>query len=79
MPVDGQIALGKLLRQLHLARKAAGLSMTEVGRRMGVHSSVISELEHGQKHDPTVATLFRYALAVGKELRLTLADPKDRP
>jgi ribosome-binding protein aMBF1 (putative translation factor) len=57
----------RLLESLIEARSRAGLSQTEVARRMGLPQSAIVRLEAGT-HSPTLSTLARYASAIGVEL-----------
>lgn len=48
------------------ARAAAGLSQAEIAKRMGTTQSAIARLESGRgKHSPSLATLQKYAQAVG--------------
>jgi DNA-binding XRE family transcriptional regulator len=63
-----------LLQQLKAAREAQGLSLADVTERTGMDRSAISKLESGQRTNPTVETLVRYAEAVGKRLVVALAD-----
>lgn len=58
-----------VLRELVEARKSAGLSQTEVARRMDVPPSAIVRLESGA-HSPTLTTLSRYASAMGVTLEV---------
>lgn len=48
--------------------------MTDVTVRTGMDRSALSKLETGQRANPTIETLVRYAEAVGKRLVVTLAD-----
>ena len=57
----------RLLASLIEARSKAGLSQTEVARRMGLPQSAIVRLEAGT-HSPTLSTLARYASAIGVDL-----------
>lgn len=66
--------LDELLKQLKAAREARGLTLAEVTERTGMDPSALSKLETGQRANPTVETLVRYAEAVGKRLVVTLAD-----
>jgi DNA-binding XRE family transcriptional regulator len=66
--------LQELLRQLKAAREAKGLSLADVTELTGMDRSAISKLETGQRANPTVETLVRYAEAVGKRLVVSLAD-----
>jgi len=66
--------LQELLLQLKAAREAKGLSLAEVTELTGMDRSALSKLETGQRPNPTVDTLVRYAEAVGKRLVVSLAD-----
>ena len=57
-----------LVRDLVLARKDAGLSQAEVGKRMGVTQAAVARIESGDR-DPRLSTLRRYANAVGASIR----------
>lgn len=63
-----------LVTQLKAAREAQGLSLAQVTESTGMDPSALSKLESGQRPNPTVDTLARYAAAVGKRLVVTLAD-----
>jgi DNA-binding XRE family transcriptional regulator len=63
-----------LLGQLKAAREAKGLSLSALTELTGMDRSAISKLETGQRANPTVETLVRYAEAVGKRLVVSLAD-----
>ena len=64
----------ELLKQLKMAREQQGLSLADVTERTGMDRSALSKLETGQRPNPTVETLVRYAEAVGKRLVVSLAD-----
>lgn len=66
--------LESLLPQLKAAREARGLSLADVTELTGMDRSAISKLETGQRPNPTIDTLVRYAQAVGKRLAVSLAD-----
>ena len=62
-----------LLRQMLQARKNAGLTQAEVAERMGTKAPAITRLESSLgsgKHSPSIATLQKYAQAVGCELQV---------
>jgi ribosome-binding protein aMBF1 (putative translation factor) len=63
-----------LVEQLKTAREAKGLSLSDLTDRTGMDRSAISKLETGQRPNPTIDTLVRYAEAVGKRLVVSLAD-----
>lgn len=66
--------LQELLIHLKAAREAKGLSLSQMMELTGMDSSALSKLETGQRANPTVETLVRYAEAVGKRLVVSLAD-----
>ena len=66
--------LPELLRQLKAAREARGLSLADLTRLTGMDRSALSKLETGQRPNPTIETLVRYAAAVGKRLVVSLED-----
>ena len=50
--------------RLRAARRRAGWTQTELGKRSGVHAMAISRLERGEKKDVTGATLRKLAVAL---------------
>ncbi len=66
--------LHELVLQLKAAREAKGLSLSDMTELTGMDRSALSKLETGQRANPTVETLVRYAEAVGKRLVVSLAD-----
>jgi len=63
-----------LLKQLKAAREELGLSLADLTEMTGMDRSALSKLETGQRPNPTIETLARYAEAVGKHLVVSLAD-----
>jgi DNA-binding XRE family transcriptional regulator len=63
-----------LLQQLKAAREEKGLSLSDMTRLTGMDRSALSKLETGQRLNPTIETLVRYAEAVGKRLMISLAN-----
>jgi ribosome-binding protein aMBF1 (putative translation factor) len=63
-----------LVKQLKAAREEKGLSLADLTERTGMDRSALSKLETGQRPNPTVETLVRYAEAVGKRLVVSLAE-----
>jgi transcriptional regulator with XRE-family HTH domain len=59
---------------LKAAREKRGLSLADVTNLTGMDRSALSKLENGQRPNPTVETLVRYAEAVGKHLKIELID-----
>ena len=57
------------------ARAAAGITQAEVAERIGTTQSAIARLESGGgKHSPSLATLQKYAHALGCRLELRLVN-----
>ncbi len=65
-----------LVQQLKTAREEKGLSLSDLTRLTGMDRSAISKLETGQRLNPTIETLVRYADAVGKRLVVSLANTR---
>lgn len=68
--------LEELFRQLRAAREQRGLSLSDLTERTGMDRSALSKLETGQRPNPTIETLVRYAEAVGKRLVVSLAEDR---
>ena len=66
--------LQELLNQLKAAHEQKGMSLADVTELTGMDRSAVSKLETGQRSNPTIDTLARYAEAVGKRLVVSLAD-----
>jgi DNA-binding XRE family transcriptional regulator len=66
--------LHELLAQLKAARESKGLSLADMTELTGMDRSAISKLETGQRPNPTLETLMRYAEAVGKRVSVSLTD-----
>jgi len=61
-----------LVRELLAARSRSGLTQEDVAKSMGTTKSAVSRLEAADKHSPSVATLKKYARAVGCEIEIRL-------
>jgi transcriptional regulator with XRE-family HTH domain len=64
-----------LLDELLSARRRAGLTQAEVAKRMGTMTPAVARLEGGggrKGHSPSIATLRKYARAVGCSLEIKL-------
>src|SRR5437588_3018264 len=70
MYFDVQRALQALKRE----RQRCGLSIGDVAERSGLDRAVVSRLENGKQDNPTVATLMRYAAALGKRFLWSYED-----
>jgi transcriptional regulator with XRE-family HTH domain len=64
---------GELIKQI---RSTSDLSQSELARRAGIQSSVLSAYEHGRRQ-PSVAALVRIAAAGGLELQISPLSDAD--
>ncbi len=64
----------KALQALKTEREQCGLTISDVAKRSGLDRAVVSRLENGKQDNPTVATLMRYAAAVGKRILWSYED-----
>ena len=65
------LATWRAVDALKKARRNAGLSLSQVAARGGLDKATLSRLEAGQHVNPTLDTLSRYALALGRGLVLS--------
>jgi len=68
-------ALRDVSRLLKTERLSQGLTLADVEQRSGIDPPALSRLENEADANPTVATLTRYANALGKQLVVALVDP----
>jgi transcriptional regulator with XRE-family HTH domain len=76
---DTQAEEFALLDELLRARQRAGLTQAEVAAKMGTKPPAVARLESGggsHRHSPSIATLRRYAEAVGCRLEIRLRPPR---
>jgi len=65
----------RFLDEFLKARAAAGVTQAEVAERIGTTQSAVARLESGRgKHSPSIATLEKYAHALGCRLGLRLVS-----
>src|SRR3990172_6947670 len=70
---DGLAEEFELLDEILRARAAAGLTQAEVAARIGTTQSAVARLESSVRgHSPSIATLQRYASALGYKLQVRL-------
>jgi DNA-binding XRE family transcriptional regulator len=67
-----------LAHEMLSARTRAGLTQEAVAEHMGTTKSAVSRLEGGGKHVPSVASLKKYADAVGCMLKIEFIPTKRR-
>ena len=67
----------RLFDEFLRARASAGITQAEVAERIGTTQSAIARLESGKgKHSPSLATLQKYAHALGCRLEVRLVRAK---
>ena len=68
----------EFLDQILKARAETGVTQAELAAKIGTTQSAIARLESGSgTHSPTIATLHKYAHALGYKLKIELV--KDQP
>ena len=55
-------------------RESLGLTLAEVAGRMGIDPPALSRLEMGKVRNPTLATLHKWAEALGHKLDVDLSS-----
>jgi DNA-binding phage protein len=68
------IALHKVMASLKKERENQGLTLAVLSERSGIDQAALSRLETGHHGNPTLDTIFRIALALGKEIVCVLYD-----
>jgi transcriptional regulator with XRE-family HTH domain len=67
----------EFLDEILSARAAAGLTQAEVAARIGTTQSAVARLESSVRgHSPSIATLQRYAAALGYKLQVRLVKER---
>jgi len=67
------MAILNLVARFKAARESQGLTLAEVAERMGIDPPALSRLETGKMLNPTVATLHKWAEALGQKLEVDLS------
>jgi DNA-binding Xre family transcriptional regulator len=71
------VAIREILASLKAAREAAGLSLADMHERTGIARGNLSRMENQKGSSPTLATLERYATAVGCRLEVRVVSAID--
>ncbi len=66
--------LSEAAKVLKAEREARGWSLTDLENRTGIDRATLSRFETGVCGNPTIATLNRYASALGKQIVVSLRD-----
>jgi DNA-binding XRE family transcriptional regulator len=67
-------AVLSLLARFKAVRENQGLTLAEVAERMGIDAPALSRLETGKMLNPTLATLHKWAEALGQKLDVDLSS-----
>lgn len=74
---EAQSAEFALLDEFLKARAAKGLTQAQLAQKMGTTQSAVARMESvSGKHSPSIATLSRYAQALGYQVQLRLVPSK---
>lgn len=78
---EARATLQEAMQMLKAERIGQGLSLADIQERTGIERPNLSKLENEAEANPTIATLMRYADALGKRLMIVLAErtPKKAP
>lgn len=71
---EARATLQEAMRMLKAERIGQGLSLADIQERTGIERPNLSKLENEAEANPTIATLMRYADALGKRLMIVLAE-----
>jgi DNA-binding XRE family transcriptional regulator len=63
-----------LMARFKVLRESQGLTLAEVAERMGIDAPALSRLETGKMLNPTLATLHKWAEALGQKLEVSLSS-----
>jgi DNA-binding XRE family transcriptional regulator len=63
-------AILSLVARFKAVRESQGLTLAEVAGRMGIDAPALSRLEGGKVLNPTLATLHKWAEALGQKLEV---------
>ncbi len=66
------VPLGEVVKTLKGEREKLGLSLEDIGHRVGIASEALATLENDPHSDPTINLVLRYAEALGKKIELSL-------
>jgi DNA-binding Xre family transcriptional regulator len=80
VPLGEMIFLHQVMASLKKERERQGLTLADLSDRTGIDQAALSKLETGSHGNPTLETLYRIALALGKVIACNLQDtPVDIP
>ena len=71
---ESAIVLFQINDSLKEIRNEKGLSLADLTEATGIDRASISKLESGQRANPTLATVSKYAAALGKKVVVSVVD-----
>ena len=77
VPLGELLVIHQLMDALMKERQRQGLTLAALSQRSGIDQAAISKLENGSNANPTLSTLYRIALALGKVITCALHDVPD--
>ncbi len=77
VPLGELMFIHQVMASLKKERERQGLTLADLSKRTGVDQAALSKLETGRHANPTLATLYRIALALGKAIACALQDAPD--
>lgn len=69
---DSFATILSLIARFKAARENQGLTLADLAERMGIDAPALSRLETGKMLNPTLATLHKWAEALGRKLEIDL-------
>src|SRR5881227_2305419 len=69
-------AILSLVARFKAVRESQGLTLVEVAERMGIDAPALSRLETGKMLNPTLATLHKWAEALGQKLDVDFSSDR---
>lgn len=80
VPLGELMVVHQVMAALRQERERQGLTLAELAKRSGIDQAALSKLETGAHGNPTLETLYRIALALGKVIACVLQDaPVESP
>src|SRR5437773_11780920 len=74
VPLGELLFIHQVMGSLKKERERQGLTLAALSKRSGIDQAALSKLETGSNGNPTLATLYRIALALGKLIACVLQD-----
>ncbi len=68
----------QLMAEIKKLRQSQGLTLEAVATLSGIDIAMLSRLETGKMLNPTMETIYRIAMAVGKEPVITLGEIQNK-